>query len=90
MPQVDFETRTVLVVSPGVGHLGEKFNLTEVIMSDSHLDLKGIIPVSPLGPGGTALCFYPALVVFPVLIIDIPKTEPPATLHTTLTQGTSC
>src|SRR6266581_4227592 len=34
LPQVDFETRTVLVVSPGVGHLGEKFNLTEVIMSD--------------------------------------------------------
>ncbi len=90
VPQIDFKARTVLIVSSGMGHIGEKFNLTRVIMSHDRLDLKVVVTIPPLGPGGTGLCSYPEVVAYPVLIVDIPKTDLPATLDWAVVQGTSC
>ncbi len=83
LPEVDFKTRTVLLVSPGRGTWGDNFNLTRVISYRDHLRLEGFFI-------GVGCGLWVEMVVTSVLIVDIPKTQLPASLYAALTRGPSC
>ncbi len=100
-PQMDFTTRTVLLVSPGSGTWGVGFSLVKVVGVAADKD----IPVNSFDPAlesiehleldGVALglrsgCYYISLAVVPFLIVDVPKTDLPAILHYTVREAPSC
>ena len=84
VPQVDFKTRTVLLASPAEACC-DNLTLTSIINSGQSLQLYGIT---------TALrglhCYYFDELLFPVLIVDVPKTHLPATLTSRVVPGPPC
>ena len=90
LPQVDFSTRTVLLVSPG-GETGPGWNFTlnTIVKNDDSLKLYGVLtrPGSPV-PGH--ICYSTLDSLSMVLIVDIPKTNFPANLSVAVVQGPPC
>ncbi len=85
MPQIDFTSLTVIVASPGLeGSPGYQFNITKVIAVHHHL----LVEATLTTPG--FLCFWAAVVTFPVHVIEIPKTNLSPTLNMTQNQAPAC
>ncbi len=72
IPQVDFTSRTVLLVSTGSSTWDVHLNLTKIVSNAKDLQLDGQKIL--IGKG----CVWIALVVTPVLLVDVPKTQLPA------------
>ena len=96
IPQVDFKTRTILLVSPGASTYGVGFNLTQVLSvpPDPKIPRNSFSPYSAgyLRLEGAYISLapevaYAAIVMTPVVIIDIPKTQLPAILLYTVQAG---
>jgi hypothetical protein len=85
LPPIDFTTRTVLAVSAGLeGNTGFAINVTRLIEFRDHLHVLATLTTD--GPR----CVYAQMIVYPGHIVDIPKTDLPATLTTISIQAPGC
>jgi len=84
IPDVDFNTRTVLVVAFSYGGAANLVSVTNVSEFADHLLVQATLTTEGLN------CIYPAIILYPTHLVDIPKTELPLALNVTEVPAPSC
>lgn len=82
---VNFTAETILVVSAGLkGSGGYEFNVTHITGTDDNV----VVEATLTTPGQN--CFVTLALTYPGQIVEIAKTDVPATLNLTTAQGPAC
>ena len=85
LPQIDFASRTVLVISPGLqGNPGFQINVTRVTSEPGNL----LVDATLTTPG--PYCIWIQVIAFPVHVIDISKTDLPPSLNMIRAEAPAC
>ena len=85
LPQVDFDSRTVLVVAAGLqGSPGYHINVTRVIAGPADV----LVQATLTTPGPN--CLWVAVITFPIQVIEILQTNLPMILEITEVPAPAC
>jgi protease stability complex PrcB-like protein len=85
LPQIDFDSRTVLIVAAGQqGDPGYHINVTSISAWQDHVQIDATLATPGL------YCIWAQVITFPIQVIEIAQTNLPLTFNMTSVQGPAC